>query len=280
MQTNGDTRSWSSWWQWLRHLHQNPVYLREKGSWGNPNPFYEKLSRYSPFVVIGAIVLGVCAGSSNPALLSGNDDLFILWCLLCLPGALLSTLTIFGLFMAPALTAPSISLEMNRGTWDILRLTPQPTGQILLAKLFGALARLRFWPVLFVLSLFQGAFMACVAALGDQELGLMGLMLGVTLATRPWLEILFAAFTGMYLSTRVRSATTALVFSYSAIVVVRVLNSSGVWLIVGQLFGRESLGTFVMGTVGPTAVYLLLIPTLAVVIIRRADKIGTLQPYG
>ena len=54
---------------------QNPVYQRERGGWGKPNQFYDNLSRFSPFVVLGAIVFGVCAGSSNPALLAGNDAL-------------------------------------------------------------------------------------------------------------------------------------------------------------------------------------------------------------
>lgn len=273
----------SEWWQWLRHLRQNPVYLREKGTWGNPNPFYQKLSRYSPFVVMGAIVFGLCAGTSNPALFAGNDDLLLFWCLLCLPGALLSMLTIFGLVMAPALTAPSISLEMDRGTWDILRLTPQPTAVILLAKLFGGLARLRIWPLLFVLSLFQGALMMLIAVLGgdiDANLSLWSGLLGLTTLLRPWLEILFAAFAGMYVSTWVRSATVSLVASYVAVFTIRILNSSGVWILLGGMTRLESTGLFVGGTLGPTAVYAILLPALAFGIVRRADTIGNLESYG
>lgn len=65
-------------WYWLRTLPENPIYLREKGTWGRPNPFYNKLSRYLPLVIIGAIVFAICAGTgtgfSNPALLMGYDE--------------------------------------------------------------------------------------------------------------------------------------------------------------------------------------------------------------
>lgn len=264
------------WWYWLRTIRSNPVYLREKGTWGSPNPFYATLSRYSPFLIMGAIVLGICAGSSsNTALLAGNDELFVFWCLLCLPGILLSMLTIFATFMVPALTAPAISLELDRGTWDILRMTPQPTGAILLAKLLGALSRLRIWPVLFVLSLFQGLLITCVSALGGGDFGLWGMLLGTTTIFRPWLEILFAAFVGMFVSTWVRSATPALVGSYAAILIVKFFNSSVMWLAVGNaLFGFEANSVFVAGTAGPVVIYTVLLAGLVIGIVWRAEKIG------
>ncbi len=265
-----------TWWHWLRTIKQNPVYMREKGTWGSPNPFYETLSRYSPFLVMGAIVLGLCAGgSSNTALFAGNDELMIFWCLLCLPGMLLSMVTIFASVMAPALTAPAISMELDKGTWDILRMTPQSTGSILLAKLLGALARLRIWPVLFVLSLFQGLLITCVSALGGGEFGLWGMVLGITTIFRPWLEILFAAFMGMFVSTWMRSATLALVGSYVGIVIVKAFNSSVLWLAAGSaVFGVESNRMFIGGTVGPVIVYFFLLVGLVVGIVLRAEKIG------
>lgn len=264
------------WWTFFKSLKQNPVYLREKGSWGRPNPFYETLRRYSPFLVLGAIVLGLCGGISNPLLVAADSEFFFFYCLLCLPGVLLSMLTTFGMFMAPALTAPSISLEMDRGTWDILRLTPQSTADILMAKLFGALARLRIWPVLFVLCLFQGGLILCVAALGPEVFGLWGIMMGLVVIFRPWLEIFFAACTGLYVSTWVRSATVALVGAYAAVIIVRALNSSGVWLALSSAFGWESNRLFIGGVVGPTAVYALLIPALLTGVIHRAKKLETL----
>ena len=266
-----------AWWHWLRNIQQNPVYMREKGAWGNPNPFYETMRRYSPFVIMGAIVLGLCAGSSsNAVLFAGDEDLLVFWCLLCLPGMLLSMVTIFATFMAPALTAPAISMEMDKGTWDILRMTPQSTGSILLAKLLGGLARLRIvWPVMFVLSLFQGLLITCVAALGGGELGLWGMVLGITTIFRPWLEVLFAAFMGMFVSTWVRSATLALVGTYVGVLLVKFFNSSTLWLLIGGgVLGAESNSMFVSGTAGPVIIYFFLLIGLVIGIVLRAEKIG------
>lgn len=222
---------------------------------------------------MGAILFGICAGIGNPGLFSGNDALIAFWCFLCLPGILLSTLTIFGSLMAPALTAPSVSMELNRGTWDILRVTPQPTRLILLAKLFGALARLRIWPVLFALSLLQGLLMACSVSLAAGPAAVWGWLLGIATVLRPWLEILFAAFTGMYVSTRVRSATTALAASYTAVVLFKLFNSSGLWLAVVGLIHPDETAMVVGGSVGPTAVYTLATAAVAAGIMIEANRL-------
>lgn len=266
--------SWRSWWHWWRTLPQNPIYLREKGSWGKPNPFYDKLSRYSPFVIIGAILFGLCAGTANPVLLSGADEVILFWCLLCLPGALLSMLTIFGSLMAPALTAPSISMEVDRGTWDILRMTPQSTPSILLAKLFGALARLRIWPALFALSLLQGLMLACVIIAFGGETAVWGSLVGIAAIVRPWLEILFAAFAGMYISTWARSATTALAGAYTGVITFKIFNSSSLWLGVLGLLGLSETALLLGGTAGPTAVYALATAALWLGMVHRGRKLG------
>ena len=270
----------TSGWRWLRALRQNPVYLREKGEWGNPNPFYTKLRRYSPFFVIGAIVVGLCTASSNfsvyAGLSGGNEELFIFYCLLCLPGMALSMLTIFGTFMAPALTAPSISLEMDAGSWDLLRLTPQSTRSILLAKLFGGLARLRIWPVLFVLSLFQGIMITGISflsgAIGDSQIGQWGILLGATTVLRPWLEIFFAAVLGMFSSTWVRSSTMALVGSYSGIMIVKLFNNTITWAGFGSVAGFSENSLFVSGIIGPSIGYAVLIVGLLFGIALRANR--------
>jgi hypothetical protein len=264
--------------QW-RELKNHPVYQRERGGWGKPNRFYDSLSRYSPFVVMGAILFGVCAGSSNPALLAGNDALIAFWCLLCLPGMVLNGVTLFGMLMAPALTAPTISMELDRGTWDILRATPLSTRSIIMAKLFGALARLRIWPILFALSLLQGLLLTCsilftVGSAPGESAALGGVVVGVTSAIRPWLEILFAAFVGMIASTLVKSATTALAASYTAVILTKLFNSSLIWLGIASVFDlRESL-VLVASGVGPTAVYLLVIVGLWIGLLRQADRLG------
>lgn len=257
------------WWE----LTNSPVYRRERGGWGKPNQFYENLSRFSPFIILGAIIFGICAGFSNPALLSGNDAIFAFYCLLCLPGILLNGVTMFGMLMAPALTAPTISMELDRGTWDILRATPLSTRSIIMAKLFGALGRLRIWPILFALSLLQGLLITCSMTFAGKNLAIWGAIWGATSAIRPWLEVLFAGFTGMYISTRLHSSTTALAGSYTAVVLMRVVNSSLLWLGVSSLFELDEVGYAISG-VGPTAVYLLAIGGLWIGLMRQADRMG------
>lgn len=262
-------------WHWYRSLNENPIYLREKGEFGNPNPFYEKLSRYSPFVVMGAIFLGLCAGA-NPAIYGSaiDDDLFIFIYLLCLPGALLSMLTIYGSFMVPALTAPAVSMEVDRGTWDILRLTPYSAAGILLAKLFGALSRLRIWKAMLILSAFQGFVMVCMVTAFVGQFGAAVLMMGLGTVLRPWLEILFAAFTGMFISTLVRSSTYALAGSYVSLVLMKIFNSSLIWLGIWGAIGIDEILSVGGGMLSPALIYGTAVCLLWWGIMRRASKVS------
>ena len=262
-------------WRWVRSLNENPIYLREKGDWGNPNPFYETLRRYSPFVVMAAILFGLCAGT-NPALLgaSEDDELFAFICVLCLPGALLSMLTIYGSLMAPALTAPAVSMEKDRGTWDILRLTPHSTTSILLAKLFGGLSRLRIWRVMAILSLFQALMLFCVLSFAGSTTAVSGLFIGLGALIRPWVEVLFAAFVGMYLSTWVRSATYALAGSYALLVLMKIFSNSAIWLGIWSLFGAENSVMLTGGMLSPTILYGTAVLLLWRGIVRQAKKLS------
>lgn len=261
-------------WQAWRTLQSNPVYLREKGHWGNPNPFYAQLMRYSPFLVIGAILFGACAGGTNLPLLGGDDDLAAALCFLCLPGFLLTAVTLYAQFMAPALTAPSISLERANGAWDILRVTPISMQHILLAKLFGGLARLRVWPLLFALSLLHGAIMALsVTAFGGEQ-AVWGWLLGLFTAVRPWSEVIFAAFVGMFMSTVVQSAMIALVGAYSVIALVKLFNSSALWLAALLLLNPNSSNNLLPTTLGPVLVYGLLITAVWLGIVQQAKKLS------
>lgn len=262
-----------SWWHWFRALRENPVYLREKGQWGKPNPFYTNLMHFSPFVLLGVIVLGFCGGFNNSAFFADNDELFTVWCLVCLPGMLLSMLTVFGSLMAPALTAPAISLERVQGTWDVLRTTPHSTEAILLAKLFGGLARMRIWTPLLALSLFQGLILFCTLTVMGQETAVWGWLIALMAVVRPWLEILFAAFTGMFFSTTVHSATLALAASYTAIVIFRLFNNSTVWLGMISLASPEDVVLILTGMVGPTAVYALAVAALWAGILVQAKRL-------
>ncbi len=86
------------------------------------------------------------------------------------------------------------------------------------------LSRLRIWLVLFALTLLQGGIMACSLALFGGEQAWWSGIVGLATTLRPWLEIIFAAFVGMYASTLASSAMMALVAAYGAVVLVRFLT--------------------------------------------------------
>jgi len=177
----------------------------------------------------------------------------------------------FGMLMAPALTAPAISMEINRGTWDLLRVTPQSTRSILMAKLFGALARLRIWPLLFALSMLQGVLLAGAVTLGGRSVAIFGPIVGLAATVRPWLEVLFAGFAGMFLSTQVHSARVALASSYMVVIIFKLINSSVLWM---GLFSFTEIGESLMlaGSLGPTFAYSLAIIGLWMGLMRQANK--------
>ena len=242
-------------WQWLRALRENPIYLRERGSWGRANPFYERLASYWPLVAIAALFLGFCAAGGNPAIVSGNELIIGLWCLLCFPNMLTAVLSLYGSIMLPALTAPSVSLELDRGTWDILRVAPYSDQTILSAKLLGALGRLRIWWLLLIVGLIQGLAAACFFSFSVPGEAVWALAIGPAVVARPLVEVLFAGCLGFYLSTRIRSATTALAAAYGGVFVLKLLNSSGTWTLIGRGLALEEGDQFVMGVVVPAAVY-------------------------
>ncbi|MBK8933828.1 MAG: hypothetical protein IPM76_16235 [Chloroflexi bacterium] len=261
-------------WRWWQALRANPVYLREKGTWGNPNPFYAQLMRYSPFMVIGAVLLGVCAGSTNTTLFSGNEDLFAAACFLCLPGFLLTAVSLYAQFLAPALTAPTISQERAQGTWDILRLTPLSMRLILAGKLFGSLSRLRIWPILFALSLLQGGILSLSVSAFGGERALWGWLLGLTTMLRPWAEVMFAALIGLYTSTVVESAMMALVGAYTAVILLKIFNNSGLWLALLLLNNANETLSLVLPTVGPLLIYGLVITAVWFGLSHQAKKLS------
>lgn len=264
-----------SWWHWLRQLPENPIYLREKGRWGRPNPFYDQLLRLAPIIVVSGIGLGFCAGFSNPLFFGQNDDLFAVWCLVCIPGILLTMATLYGVFIAPALTAPIISQERANGTWSILLTTPQSRQAIIMAKLLGALARIKVWPILFVLTIFQGLILFCSLIFIDGSVSLWDWLIAAAAVLRPWTEIIFAAFSGFFFSTLVRSATVALAVTYALIVAFKLLNSSPIWLgLIGTQLLNDEVMAFGAATIGPTTVYLCSIAALSAGIFYQANRIG------
>jgi ABC-type transport system involved in multi-copper enzyme maturation permease subunit len=262
-----------NWWSWWQSIRRSPIYQRERGGWGKPNPFYDHLSQYVPLVVLASLFFGLCGGMTSANFFAWSDEsAVLLWCLTCLPGMLLSMLTLFGVFMAPALTAPMVSMEVDRGSWDLLRLTPLPTRTILAAKLLGALARLRIWLLLFLLTLLQGSLVALTGLLYGQDMQLESWALAAAIVFRPWLEILFAAVAGLYASITVSSATTALVTAYTAVILMRLFNNTPLWLVTANLFDLPGNWLFTSGNLGPTAVYLLATVILAWSIRRWANR--------
>jgi hypothetical protein len=145
--------------------------------------------------------------------------------------------------LVPALTAPSISEEMKQGTWDILRLTPQPMSDILLAKVFGGLGRLKIWWPMLIVSLLQmaGGVLGIVTMQAFESTGgnlLAVILLAVAVVTRPWLEVLCVALIGINFSAGAGSARTALVGSYAVILFLRLfiyLGSLMAGLYINQL---------------------------------------------
>lgn len=262
-------------WQQWQALKKNPVYLRETGIWGNPNPFYQQVTRFSPFIMIGVISLGICGGVSNPALFTGNDEMLAVACFICLPGFLITAVTLYAQIMAPALTAPTISTERIGGTWDILRTTPLSLESIFMAKLFGSLSRLRIWTVLFALTMLQGGIMACSITVFGGDLAWWGGLAGLATILRPWLEIIFAAFVGMYTSTLAGSVMMALVGAYSAVILVKLFNSSAVWLVVSYLAELQETGSLLLTLLAPLLIYILLITAVWLGLLHQAKKLRT-----
>lgn len=256
---------------WWRDLPQNPIYQREKGRWGNPNPFYDTLSRYSVLIILGTILIGACTGFTSPLLYGASDAMSALYCFLCLPGLLVNIVVLYALFTAPALTAPLISIERDRGTWETLRTTPQSTRSIVMAKLFGALSRQRIWPILIGLTLLQGAALGCSYGLFQSQFAWLGIFVGGAAALRPLLEVFFAALCGLVASLWLRSATSALVFSYSAVLALKLLNSSAAWAIISELLPQTSL-PLLMTTAVPVIIYTLIIAILLLVMRWRLNE--------
>jgi hypothetical protein len=208
-------------------------------------------------------------------LFSGGDDgLIAAACFICLPGFLLTAVTLYAQFMAPALTAPTISLERAQGTWDILRLTPLSVETILLGKLLGGLSRLRVWPILLGLSALQGGILACTVTLMGGEQALWGWLIGLATMIRPWAEILFAALVGLLMSASASSATLALVGAYAIIVLLKLFNSSGVWLAVLLLAEAGPSATLVVPMIGPVMVYVGLVTAVAFGLFHQLKKLS------
>lgn len=252
---------------WWRNLPHNPIYQREKGRWGEANPYYRKFKRYAPFFILGAIVLGLCAGYSNPTFLTAGNGLGAVWCLLCLPTMAQNMVTWLGSVMAGVITAPSVCLERTNGTWEILRLVPQSPQAILLAKLFGSLARLQLiWVLLFFLTIIQGAVLLFGGLLIEQfNIGTVAAFLTLI---RPWQDIFFTALWGLILSTWTKSVTVALAGTFVGLMVMKVLSGLS-WVIAIWAISSEQMLLF-LPALWPVLLYGLAIVILLALLPGRA----------
>lgn len=262
------------WLRWFRALKRNPIYRREAGEIGEPNPFYDNLNDYSMYVIGGAMLLGLCAGGSNRIPLMGiSDELILAWILLCVPGMIVSMMTIYATVMVPAITAPSINIERTRGSWELLRLTPQPASTIVLAKLFGGLSRLNMWGVLAFINAGQILILIFVGVLTQETAFLwISMLIGLTAVVRPWLEIIFAAFWSMYMGLWIDSSTGALVSSYAGIFAFRIVNSTILWLGLLTFVGVGNDYSVNISASGPLLVYATAIPLMAALIFKKAES--------
>ncbi len=264
------------WRTFFRTLKNNPIYRREAGYIGEPNPFYVSLRKRTAVFVFVALVMGACGGLTNRSYLYGVDTvLSLVSALVCIPGVLISILTLYGVMMAPALTAPTLSIEQETGTWDILRLTPQPTSTILVAKTLGSLRRLGIWPFLLILTVIEGLVLGIGGFFTREAFYILGLAGGITAVIRPWIEILFSAALGMYLSTFIRASSMTLAATYGGLLLFRLLNNALLWFGLWSFWlpSRE-VGSVTMGLLTPTVIYIIALIFLGFGIIRRAERYG------
>lgn len=272
---------WHAWRAWWRALPDNPVYLREQGHWGRPSSTYEAVRRYAPLIVAGGLVLGLIGAIAHITTYTATSGMVaVVVCLITVPLIITNTLTFIGAVLAPALTAPSISREISGRTWELLNTIPQSTASIVLAKLFGALARLkRLFQVVFFLALVEAfilMFITFAATAGRSDSwGVTLLLAAVTFAgaLRPPLELAAAALIGMYASTRATALSGALAGAYTGIVLLRVFASGILWSSLGSAAGVGDTGLVLLLNLVPTTVYLLLLPTLLHRIVKHADTI-------
>jgi hypothetical protein len=117
--------------------------------------------------------------------------------------------------------------------------------------------------------------MACSLALFGGEQAWWSGIIGLATTLRPWLEIIFAAFVGMYASTLASSAMIALVAAYGAVVLVKIFNSSGLWLGVTLLAELDDTATLLLPTLGPIVIYGLLITAVWLGLYQQATKMRT-----
>jgi len=124
------------------------------------------------------------------------------------------------------------------------------------------------------LSIFQALMLFCVLSFVAGATAVSGLFIGLGALIRPWVEVLFAAFVGMYLSTWMRSARYALAGSYTIVVLMKVFSNNGIWLGIWSLFGVDDNGMLTGSILSPAIVYGTAVLFLWWGIVRQARKLS------
>lgn len=150
--------------------------------------------------------------------------------------------------IAPALTATSVSGEIEKGTWELLLATPLSGRRIIAGKLGAAMAyvSLLLFAGLPVLSL--GVILGGVSTLWLTTMWLGALTTGLA-----------GAMLGLFFSTVARSSARALVASYVSVVLLSILRSCGTtggMVLVGMSF-YQGLGNATTGF-SPTRILIYL----------------------
>ncbi|HSH05225.1 MAG TPA: hypothetical protein VLL52_22105 [Anaerolineae bacterium] len=263
-------------WRWWQQLQAHPLYLREKGEWGNPNPYYTRFTNLMPFFVLAGLVFSFCGAGTNTLLFESDDALWWTWCIIFLPILVKNIILLNATILAPVLTAPTISHEINRGTWDILRLTPQPTFFIVIAKLIGSLGRLSFMTTLLLINIFEAIIMSLIGFfISSPTITItIGIIFGATsIIFRPFLEILFIALIGLILSTFLRSANTAIATSYILWICFKLANNIILWS--GIFYDVLPTPSYFLSLTFTSTNYLIIIIILLAILYWRSYRLDT-----
>ncbi|MEM7797841.1 MAG: hypothetical protein AAF633_01510 [Chloroflexota bacterium] len=266
-------------WAFLSDIRSHPIYGRQRGRWGEVNSYYKRITSYLWLLIFAFPVLFI-TNAITPFSIFGSQEYGFLFLTTCLPGLVVQLITWIGLISAPAMTAPAIVEEIQGGSWDILRLTPMPVHEIVIAKFLGGLSYLKIWVPLLLVSILQAIlfFLGLSASFVgfDQPNPIPLILAGASILLRPWLEITFAGIVGITISMWATSVRGALVSSYAIILLFKFILSniaSVVVLVMFSEFGFDALGTAISFSL-PLLLYSGAIMLAVLIIVQRSNYLG------
>jgi len=133
-------------WQFIFRRHDHPIYRRELTGWSTLGIVRGVRRGCLPlmlFVIVG--VVGCCGLTAAPIALTNKPELWPVVGVYLLGGLFTATELIRWLvgILATVATSTAISAEIEAQSYALLRLTPIPTRQVVLAKYGAALQQLR-----------------------------------------------------------------------------------------------------------------------------------------